>query len=127
MQHAVPPCSLFALGASLAILSNELDLFYGAEFRTRLPLLNSFDVIVDATHTKILKPDPQAYAICLNRLGLAAAECVFVDDQQRNVDGARQVGLTTVLFDVRNPQTSYDRALAELGLAPASSQGESDA
>jgi len=113
-------------GKRLAILSNELDLFYGADFRERLPLLDRFDVIVDATHTNILKPDPRAYQFCLEALALPAADCVFVDDQPRNVDGARAVGLTAVLFDVRDPQTSYDTALSELGLAPAISQGESD-
>ncbi|MBL4891813.1 MAG: HAD family phosphatase, partial [Rhizobiaceae bacterium] len=48
-------------GVGLAILSNELDLFYGADFRQRLPFLKDFDVIHDATYTKILKPDPRAY------------------------------------------------------------------
>ena len=48
-------------GLALAILSNELDLFYGVEFRRRFPLIDLFDVIVDATYTKILKPDPRAY------------------------------------------------------------------
>ena len=48
-------------GLKLAILSNELDLFYGVEFRKRFPLIELFDVIVDATYTKILKPDPRAY------------------------------------------------------------------
>ena len=51
-----------AAGCKLAVLSNELDLFYGADFRQRLPLLDLFDVIVDATYTGILKPDPRAYA-----------------------------------------------------------------
>jgi putative hydrolase of the HAD superfamily len=51
-----------AAGCRLAILSNELDLFYGAGFRDRLPFLKDFDVIVDATYTGILKPDSRAYA-----------------------------------------------------------------
>jgi putative hydrolase of the HAD superfamily len=38
-----------AAGKRLAILSNELDLFYGADFRRRLPLLRHFELIVDAT------------------------------------------------------------------------------
>ncbi|TGS08609.1 HAD family hydrolase, partial [Mesorhizobium sp. M1C.F.Ca.ET.187.01.1.1] len=52
--------AVHAAGFRLAILSNELDLFYGAGFRRRLPLLGLFDVIVDATYTGILKPDPRA-------------------------------------------------------------------
>lgn len=106
-----------AAGIRLAILSNELDLFYGADFRTKLPLIDRFEAVVDATYTGILKPDPRAYALCLQALDLPAKACVFVDDQIRNVEGARRVGLTAVAFDVLNPQDSFDRALA--ALAPA--------
>lgn len=105
-----------AQGIKLAILSNELDLFYGTEFRKRFPLIDLFDVIVDATYTKILKPDPRSYGSCLAELGLAASDCVFVDDQKRNVDGAIAVGIPTVHFDVMNPAQSYTAALNLLGL-----------
>lgn len=108
-----------AAGIALAILSNELDLFYGADFRRRLPLIGRFDVIVDATHTGILKPDPRAYAACTEQLGLSAPDCVFVDDQLRNVRGGERAGLRTVHFDVMQPQASYDAALHLLGLPPA--------
>ncbi len=105
-----------AAGCKLAVLSNELDLFYGASFRERLPLLQLFDVIIDATYTGILKPDRRAYEMCSQALGLAAADCVFVDDQSRNVLGAMTLGWNTVQFDVTNPADSYQRALKLLGL-----------
>jgi putative hydrolase of the HAD superfamily len=105
-----------ASGCKLAILSNELDLFYGKEFRARLPLMSSFDVVVDATYTGILKPDPRAYELCLSELGLPAARCVFVDDQMRNIVGAQRVGLLTVHFDVLEPAKSYGAALRLLGV-----------
>jgi putative hydrolase of the HAD superfamily len=100
-----------AAGCKLAVLSNELDLFYGASFRERLPLLNLFDVIIDATYTGILKPDRRAYEMCTEALGLSASECVFVDDQSRNVLGAMRLGWQTVQFDVTQPAESYQRAL----------------
>ena len=103
-------------GIRLAVLSNELDLFYGADLRKRLPLIELFDVIVDATYTKILKPDPRAYRQVLADLDLPADACVFVDDQKRNIDGALAVGLPCVHFDVTRPSESYARALAMLGL-----------
>lgn len=105
-------------GLRLAILSNELDLFYGEGLRSRLPLLERFECIVDATHTGVLKPDPRAYHDCLQRLGLPASACVFVDDQPRNVEGARAVGMTAIAFDVRDPARSFSQALSALGLAP---------
>lgn len=98
-------------GHKLAVLSNELDLFYGADFRQRLPLLDMFDVIVDATYTGILKPDARAYRTCLDQLGVQAADAVFVDDQLRNIEGAVRCGLQVVHFDVHDPASSYDKAL----------------
>lgn len=103
-------------GVRLAILSNELDLFYGSDFREKLSFLSEFEVIHDATYTNILKPDPAAYLGCLTKLDLNADQCVFVDDQARNVEGAIKVGLQTVHFDVQNPKNSYRQALQLLGL-----------
>jgi putative hydrolase of the HAD superfamily len=103
-------------GFRLAILSNELDLFYGADFRNRLEFIELFDVIVDASHTKILKPDPRAYQAVVDALALAPEACVFVDDQQRNIGGAKSAGFRTVLFDVSHPQQSYAEALRHFGL-----------
>lgn len=103
-------------GRKLAILSNELDLFYGAGFREKLPFLAEFDLVVDATYTKILKPDAKAYALVTEKLGIGAEACVFVDDQLRNVMGAEAAGMQTVHFDVTAPARSYDQALRKLGL-----------
>lgn len=105
-----------ANGIRLALLSNELDLFYGPQFRAGLPFFEHFEVIHDATYTGILKPDPRAYLDCINELDIEPSEGVFVDDQARNVHGARQVGLRTVQFDVHNPANSYQQALALLGI-----------
>lgn len=105
-----------AAGVRLAILSNELDLFYGVEFRRRFPLIGMFDVIVDATYTGILKPDPRAYELVIAELGLPREACVFVDDQLKNVEGAIAVNLPNVHFDVTRPADGYARALSMLGL-----------
>lgn len=109
-------CAAKAAGKKLAILSNELDLFYGTDFRRRLPLLQLFDATVDATYTGILKPDPRAYAAVTEALGLPAHECVFVDDQKRNADGGVKAGMQVVHFDVLQPAASFERARELLGL-----------
>ncbi len=103
-------------GIRLAILSNELDLFYGIEFRKRFPLIELFDVIVDATYTQILKPDARAYERVLTELGLPRQACVFVDDQKKNIEGAEAVSLPSVHFDVTRPAEGYARALRMLGI-----------
>lgn len=109
-----------AAGCRLAVLSNELDLFYGADFRHRLPLMDCFEVVVDATYTQILKPDPRAYALVTEALGLPSERCVFVDDQARNIAGAQRAGWQTVHFDVMQPRASFAAALRLLGLATPS-------
>ena len=101
-------------GARLAILSNELDLFYGPEFRSKLPFLQEFDVIADATYTNILKPDARAYLHCAQELDIEPVNCVLVDDQKRNIRGADAVGMTAVHFDVRQPGKSFEQALTLL-------------
>lgn len=105
-----------AVGVKLAVLSNELDLFYGADFRGRLPLLSLFETIVDATYTKILKPDLRAYQSVADALGLPTGACVFVDDQKRNIDGAIAAGMLPIHFDVASPARSYAEALGHFGL-----------
>lgn len=90
-------------GIRTGILSNELELFHGIAFMKHVPALKNIDVIVDATHTKVLKPDPRAYHLGLEALQAAPERTLFVDDQIRNVRGAQAVGIATLHFDVRRP------------------------
>ena len=105
-----------AAGRRVGILSNELELFYGADTMARLDILKLMDGLVDATHTKILKPDPRAYALGCAALGLPPERIVFVDDQQRNVDGAKAAGLIAIRFDVVDPARSFAEAADALDL-----------
>ena len=104
-----------AAGATVAILSNELELFYGREAMEGISLLKEMAHIVDATHTKILKPDPRAYQMAVEALAIQKEDIVFVDDQMKNILGGEDFGLTCVFFDVLNPKDSYNQALAHLG------------
>lgn len=105
-----------AAGHRVGILSNELELFYGRDNMDRLDILKEIDSIVDATHTRILKPDPRAYALGCEALGLSPEEIVFVDDQTRNVEGARRAELNAVQFDVTKPEASFAEAERRLGI-----------
>lgn len=89
-------------GLRVGILSNELELFYGAEFLARLDVMRHMHAVVDASHTGILKPDARAYAAAVAGLGLPAERLLFVDDQFANVHGAVRAGLQTHHFDLRD-------------------------
>ncbi len=79
----------------------------------RYPVFSEFDGIVVSGVEKLLKPDPRLYQILLERYGLKADECVFLDDNQANVDAANAMGIKAIRFttiDEVRPQ------LAELGV-----------
>jgi putative hydrolase of the HAD superfamily len=40
----------------------------------------------------LAKPDVEIYAALVGKLGARAADCLFVDDRQANVDGAVAAG-----------------------------------
>lgn len=84
-------------------LSNELELFHSPEWVEAVPALKKIDIVVDATHTKILKPDPRAYQLGLEALRATPEQTLFVDDQIHNVRGAEAVGILSLHFDVRRP------------------------
>jgi FMN phosphatase YigB (HAD superfamily) len=44
------------------------------------------------------KPEPEIYALTLERLGLPASSCVFIDDIDINCAAAAEVGLHAVHF-----------------------------
>lgn len=101
-------------GARVGILTNDLGAFHGPAWVRSIPFLSGVDALVDASVTGILKPDPRAFHAALDALGAATSEVVFVDDQPVNVDGARQVGVHAIWFDVTDPAGSVSRARAAL-------------
>jgi putative hydrolase of the HAD superfamily len=105
-----------ARGMRVGVLSNELELFYGAAFLARMEVLEDMKVIVDATSSGILKPDPRAYAMALNGLGLPADQVLFVDDQFRNIAGAIRAGLQAHFFDLRDVPGNLAAIAARLQL-----------
>jgi putative hydrolase of the HAD superfamily len=59
------------------------------------------------------KPAPAMYAAAVDAVGVPPANCLFVDDLQRNVDGAIAFGMQAVLFTGAD---NLRRDLAELGV-----------
>lgn len=50
---------------------------------------------------QVIKPDPAIYRLFLERFGLQAEECIFLDDLQRNIDAARREGMQGILFQTK--------------------------
>jgi pyrophosphatase PpaX len=62
----------------------------------RLPLRDYFEVIVGAEDTERHKPDPEPVKLALQRLGVAAADAVYVGDSPFDVGAARAAGVHAI-------------------------------
>jgi HAD superfamily hydrolase (TIGR01509 family) len=77
-------------------------------------IVSAFDDLVISAEIGITKPDPRIYQLALTRLDVAAEEAVFIDDFERNVEGARAVGLHGIHF--QNPHQVKQDLRTLLGL-----------
>jgi putative hydrolase of the HAD superfamily len=86
-------------GLRMAILTNNVR-EWEELWRSKLPLDEIFEVIVDSGWVGMRKPQPEIYLLTLDRLGdgLQPTECLFVDDNDQNVEAARELGMTAVQF-----------------------------
>ncbi len=65
---------------------------------------------------RVVKPDAAIFRRLLDRYGLEAADCVFIDDSPKNITGAQSVGMHAILF--REGETEpVAPALRRLGFA----------
>ncbi len=80
-----------------AFLSNS---FVGARAseQERLAVEDISDLIIYSHEVGLAKPDPRIFALTCQRLGLAPAEIIFVDDHQPNIAAARAYGLHAIHF-----------------------------
>ena len=88
---------LHARGLRFALLTNNVR-EWEPHWREKLPIDDIFETVVDSAFVGFRKPDPRIYAIALERLGLPAEACAFVDDLERNVVAARELGFHGILF-----------------------------
>ena len=77
-----------------------------------------FDEVVVSADVGIAKPEPRIYAIAAQRLGLPAADCVFVDDLEPNVDAARAAGMHAIHFRIERGD-DLEQQFAALGVTVA--------
>ena len=68
----------------------------------RFEFLHRFEGIVESGIEKTRKPFPDIYQLTLDRYGFKAEETLFIDDNQRNIDAAADMGIQTIHF--KNPK-----------------------
>jgi HAD superfamily hydrolase (TIGR01509 family) len=70
-----------------------------------------FDDIVLSYKFGVIKPQPEIYDLATKRLGVASNECVFVDDQEKHCEGARQAGILAIRYQNFNQIRSNLKAI----------------
>jgi len=82
---------------NLSIISNmpEDILDY---IRNNSQWLDHFDELTWSCEVGVVKPDHGIYEHCLDKIGVPAHECLFVDDSIANIDGAKRCGLNAIHF-----------------------------
>jgi epoxide hydrolase-like predicted phosphatase len=98
----VPRADMFSIAASLkengyrtAVLSNTEApaMQYFLQQRNDM-----FYVLVFSCSEGVKKPDRKIYELTLEKLGSQPKQSVFIDDNPEYINGAKEVGINTVLF-----------------------------
>ena len=98
---------LKAGGKRMAMLTNNVR-EWEPLWRPMLPVDEIFETVVDSAFVGCRKPEAQIYEMTLERLGLPAEACLFVDDIEVNCEGARAAGMSAVHF------RDNEQAIAEI-------------
>jgi putative hydrolase of the HAD superfamily len=84
-------------GMRMALMTNNVR-EWEPLWRSMLPVDEIFELVVDSAFVGCRKPEPEIYEITLQRLGVPAGECLFVDDVEDNCAAAGRLGMTPVHF-----------------------------
>jgi len=89
--------TLRARGKKLGLISNADAVEVAAWDRS--PLAQRFDAAILSCRVGVVKPEPEIYALCLERLDVGPHEAIYVGDGSSfELQGARAAGMTTVLM-----------------------------
>ncbi|MBQ7363525.1 MAG: HAD family phosphatase [Clostridia bacterium] len=84
-------------GVGLYLLSNISEYF--ADNADEIRALRLFDRCFFSAKMGMTKPDPEIFLAVCRELGIEPSETLFIDDNARNIAGARSAGLEGYLFD----------------------------
>jgi putative hydrolase of the HAD superfamily len=104
---------LKAAGYRMAMLTNNVR-EWEPLWRSMLAVDELFEAVVDSGFVGCRKPESRIYALTLERIGLPAEACLFIDDVLVNCEGAEKAGMTAIHFQ------HNEQAIADIRAALAS-------
>lgn len=103
---------LIEAGHDVTMLTNfAADTF--AEARQRFPFLDRPRGVTVSGEVGFIKPEREIYDLHARTFGLEPAATIFIDDSQKNVDGAKAAGWQAVLF---TDAKTLEKDLTRLGV-----------
>jgi putative hydrolase of the HAD superfamily len=102
-------------GVATGLISNS----WGTSIYDPQTLGGLFDAVVISGEVGLHKPQPEIYLLACERLGVAPADAVFVDDLRENCAGAEAVGMGTVLHRETAATVERLEELLDMRLSPA--------
>ena len=105
---------LKAAGRPVYALSNFAAVKFAIAQRM-YDFLGEFDHAVISGHVGAVKPDPRIFEILFERVGRRPEELLFVDDQIKNVEAARALGMPSILY---HPGVDLESELSQRGALP---------
>jgi len=105
---------LKAAGRPVYALSNFATVKF-AIARRMYDFLSEFDDAVISGHVGAVKPDRRIFEILFERVGRRPEELVFVDDQIKNIEAARALGMPAIHF---RPGVDLEGELKQRGALP---------
>jgi len=79
----------------------------------RFGFLKWFEGILVSGKENLKKPDPAIYDLLIKRYQITAANAIFIDDNQRNVDSSNKYGLPAIRFETSE---KLSKDLIDLGV-----------
>jgi epoxide hydrolase-like predicted phosphatase len=98
----------------LGLLSNTNEWHFERHIRA-VEIFPLFDAVTLSYQVKAMKPSERIYKDLLRKIDLPPEECVFVDDLEENVAGARRVKIHAIRYRGHEDLVS---SLAALGVVP---------
>jgi putative hydrolase of the HAD superfamily len=101
--------SLKEEGLKIYLLSNyPKSIFSLHEEKGKFNFIDRIDGKVVSGFVGMAKPDEDIYRCLVDKYGLKAEECVFIDDREENIQTAKALGMKGIVFK------DYEQARAEL-------------
>jgi HAD superfamily hydrolase (TIGR01509 family) len=109
----------------LGIINNGMGITI-PYFEERNNFKEYFEVFINSALEGVSKPSPEIFLLACKRLEIKPGESVFIDDIERNVEGAKAVGMKGIIYkdygsfinELRNLGVETERYRSDVEITP---------